>query len=75
MVSQLKQKLNPETRSKVLIKLINLCYNNKANQFFLCNNLQIPYCEGPVSLTGVPLSFKTKANHILTLFKYLQKVK
>lgn len=52
-----------------------MCYSNWTNQFYLCNNLNIPFHNGPAALTPIPETFQDKLNQLYALFQYLNKVK
>ena len=56
-------------------EIIRQCYNNKANQFYLCNNMNVPYNDGPLSLNPIPQYFKGKEVQLIKLFSFLNKVK
>lgn len=58
-----------------LMRLIEGCYDNKLNQIYVCNLLGLPFCPGPVSLTGIPENFLPHSKELFNLMTYLKKVK
>ena len=74
-VLELKTSVNQLHTTRLLRQIMTLCYSNWTNQFYLCNNLKIPFRDGPIAITSIPTSFIGKNNQILSLFKYLHKVK
>ena len=37
--------------------------------------MEIPFQDGPVTITSIPPNFQSKSSQILSLFEYLQKIK
>lgn len=58
-----------------MFKIIQSCYDNKHNQLYLCNLLDVPFHPGPVTLNKIPLSFLNFGEQLVSLFNYIKKVK